>query len=195
MLQDFIAAEDGNGQITIDDQGATISANAQTDWFFHPDGSSLRSNVPSLYLESTAPEVSLVAKVSVGFAGTYDAGALFVQSGPDHWAKLAFELSPQAIPTIVSVVTKGTSDDCDGPRHPDDTVWLRLHVRGGIVAFHFSEDGQFWRFNRTFSLPRSPGAAIRLGLSAQAPTGEGCTAKFTEVSLRHKPLIDFRDGS
>jgi regulation of enolase protein 1 (concanavalin A-like superfamily) len=195
MLQDFIAAEGGNGQITISDQEATITAQARTDWFFHPDGFSRQANVPSLVLETTAPEVSLAAKVSVGFAGIYDAGALFVETGPDHWAKLAFELSPQGFPTIVSVVTKGTSDDCDGPRHPADAVWLRLHVRGGIVAFHFSEDGQFWRFNRTFSLPRSPGAAIRLGLSAQAPTREGCTARFTEVKLRHTPLIDFRDGS
>lgn len=101
-------------------------------------------------------------------------GALFVDTGPDHWAKRAFELSPQGFRTIVCFVTKGTSDDCDGPRLPADEVRLRLHVRRGIVAFHFSEDGQFWRFNRTFSLPRSPGAAICLGFSAQAPTGEGC---------------------
>lgn len=156
MLQEFIAAENGNGKITISDQEATIATQARTDWFFHPDGSSRQANVPSLVLETTAPEVSLAAKVSVGFAGTYDAGALFVDTGPDHWAKLAFELSPQGFPTIVSVVTKGTSDDCDGPRHPADAVWLRLHVRGGIVAFHFSEDGHFWRFNRTFLLPPQP---------------------------------------
>ncbi|TGN67205.1 DUF1349 domain-containing protein [Paracoccus liaowanqingii] len=179
----------------MNDNAATISAGTRTDWFFHPDGSSRQANVPSLVLETTASEISLSAKVSVGFVGTYDAGALFVHTGPDHWAKLAFELSPQGFPTIVSVVTKGTSDDCDGPRYTPCTVWLRLHVRGGIVAFHFSEDGQVWRFNRTFSLPRSPGAAIRLGLSAQAPTGAGCTARFTEVQLRHTPLIDIRDGS
>ena len=70
MLQDFIAAADGNGQIAIDEQGITISAEARTDWFLHPDGSSRQSNVPSLFLETTAPEVSLAAKVSVGFAGT-----------------------------------------------------------------------------------------------------------------------------
>jgi regulation of enolase protein 1 (concanavalin A-like superfamily) len=98
MLQNFIATEGGNGQITISDQEATITARARTDWFFRPDGSSRQANVPSLVLKTMAPEVSLAAKVSVGFAGTYDAGALFVDTGPDHWAKLAFELSPQGFP-------------------------------------------------------------------------------------------------
>ena len=46
MLQDFIAAEGGNGEITISDQEATITAKARTDWFFHPEGSSRQANVP-----------------------------------------------------------------------------------------------------------------------------------------------------
>ncbi len=45
MLQDFIATEGGNGQITISDQEATITAQARTDWFFHPDGFSRQANV------------------------------------------------------------------------------------------------------------------------------------------------------
>lgn len=195
MLDAFTATPDGHGTITIDATGATIAAGAATDWFFRPDGSQQKAEVPRLILDTTAPEISLSARVSVGFAGIYDAGALFVQTAPDQWAKLAFEQSPQAGPTIVSVVTKGTSDDCDGPAHAADAVWLRLHVRAGIVAFHFSDDGRLWRFKRTFSLPRQPGAAIRLGLAAQAPKGEGCTARFAQVQLRHAPLMNFRDGS
>lgn len=167
MLQDFVAADE-NGQIAVDDQGATISTKARIGLIFHPDGSLRQSSVLSLVLQTSASEVSIVAKVSVGFAGTQDAGALFVQTGPDHWAKPAFEASPQAFPTIVSVATKGRSDDCDGPRHSANSVWLRLYVRGEIAAFHSSENGQFCSFNPTFSLLRSPGAAISLSLSAQA---------------------------
>lgn len=106
----------------------------------------------------------------------------------------AFALSPQGFPTVVSVVTKQTSDDCDGPRLAQGLVWLRLYLQGEVVAFHFSEDGEFWRFARTFSLRRHPGGSVTLGLAAQAPMGAGCEAVFRSVSVSHDLITDFRNG-
>lgn len=194
-MQAFRPHPNASGTVVVTADGAVITANAQTDWFFHPNGQTRLSNVPSLVLDTAEPVVSITAQVAVDFSGTYDAGALFVQTAPDQWAKLAYELSPQGIPTVVSVVTKQTSDDCDGPRVPGGTVWLRLYVQDNIVALHFSEDGTLWRFNRTFSLARSPGAMVKLGLAAQAPLGNGCEAVFSSVRVAHDRIADFRNGT
>jgi regulation of enolase protein 1 (concanavalin A-like superfamily) len=193
-VKDFQQNLNNSGQIELTTDGAVISASAETDWFFHPNGQVRLSNVPSLFIETDAQVISLRALVTVEFAGSYDAGALFVQTAEDHWAKLAYEFSPQAIPTVVSVVTKGVSDDCDGPRVPAGQVWLRVYVDGNIVNFHFSEDGTFWRFNRTFALPRSLDGKIKLGLSAQAPLGNGSRATFRNVTVNHDAISNFRNG-
>jgi regulation of enolase protein 1 (concanavalin A-like superfamily) len=193
-VKDFQQNLNNSGQIEVTTDGAVISASAETDWFFHPNGQVRLSNVPSLFIETDAQVISLKALVTVEFAGSYDAGALFVQTAEDHWAKLAYEFSPQAIPTVVSVVTKGVSDDCDGPRVPAGQVWLRVYVDGNIVNFHFSEDGSFWRFNRTFALPRNLDGKIKLGLSAQAPLGNGSRATFRNVTVNHDAISNFRNG-
>ncbi len=193
-MKDFQQNLNNSGQIELTTVGAVISASAETDWFFHPNGQVRLSNVPSLFIDTDAQVISLKALVTVEFAGSYDAGALFVQTADDHWAKLAYEFSPQAIPTVVSVVTKGVSDDCDGPRVPSGQVWLRVYVDGNIVNFHFSEDGTFWRFNRTFALPRSLDGKIKLGLSAQAPLGNGSRATFRDITLNHDAISNFRNG-
>ena len=193
-MQAFHPHSNSSGAIQITDDGARISANAKTDWFFHPNGKMQQSNVPSLVLETSDSVISITALVAVNFSGTYDAGVLFIQTAPDQWAKLALEFSPQGFPTVVSVVTKQTSDDCDGPRLPAGLVWLRLYVQDEIVAFHFSEDGELWRFARTFSLPRRADGVIKLGLAAQAPMGLGCEATFRSVSVSHATLPDFRNG-
>ena len=194
-MQAFQAEARQHGAIQRTADGARIAAHAKTDWFFPPNGLSQQCNVPALVLETPAPVVSLQAQVSVNFSGTYDAGLLFVEMAPDQWAKLAFELSPQGFPSVVSVVTKQTSDDCDGPRYAGESVWLRLYVQDQVLAFHFSEDGALWRFARTFSLPRRSDGAIRLGLAAQAPVGAGCEALFRSVAVSHELITDFRNGS
>jgi hypothetical protein len=70
---------------------------------------------------------------SVEFASVYDAGVLLVHASERQWAKLCFEYSPQQRPTLVTVVTRGTSDDCNsyeaapgqpGPWQTADITWL-----------------------------------------------------------------------
>jgi regulation of enolase protein 1 (concanavalin A-like superfamily) len=94
-----------------------------------------------------AGDFRLVARVSVEFASKYDAGVLVLQAGERNWAKLCFELSPQLTPMAVTVVTRGTSDDCNSfeveatPHGEDDQVRERK-------AFHASSDGSWWRLLR-----------------------------------------------
>ena len=65
----------------------------------------------------------------------------------------------------------------------------------GVVAFHYSLDGgKYWTLHRLFTL-RDPHAPLSVGLLAQAPTGEGCTARFSEIRYAESALADPRDGS
>ena len=182
------------GRIDFEGNNAAIEAGSNTDWFFDPRGSAKLRNVPSMAMSIEAPVFVLQAKVSVDFGSRFDGGTIFVQASEDAWAKIAFEYSPQHIPTIVSVVTKDVSDDCDGPSFEKEAVYLRLSAQDGAFAFHFSETGHHWRFLRWFSLPRGSGP-LTIGLSAQSPLGNGCRVRFSDIRLSYDPVSDLRDGS
>jgi regulation of enolase protein 1 (concanavalin A-like superfamily) len=170
-----------------------IVAGPQTDWFNDPAGGAPKGNAPVALFSPAEPTFSLSARVTVGFAATYDAGVLFLHASAGHWAKLCFEVSPQGRPGVVSVVTRGTSDDCNSVMIDGDTVHLRLYCQGDVAAFHYSVDGRWWHFVRLFTL--GPLAKARAGFSAQSPTGAGCAATFAGIRYRPAPLADLRDGS
>jgi regulation of enolase protein 1 (concanavalin A-like superfamily) len=84
-----------------------------TDLFTDPATGIPQDNAPVALF--TPPDASflLSAKVAVDFAADFDAGSLQVRVSDDHWGKLCFEYSPQREPMVVSVVTRGASDDCN----------------------------------------------------------------------------------
>ena len=82
----------------------------------------------------------LAARVSVGFAATYDAGVLALHVGERCWAKLCFERAPDGTPMVVSVVTRDVSDDSP-PRLAANQVWLRIARRRPAFAFHHRPTG------------------------------------------------------
>jgi len=141
-------------------------------------------------------DFTLSAKVTVGFADTFDAGVLFLYAAERRWAKLCFELSPQHRPTAVTVVTRGLSDDCNSFEVDGDTVWLRITRTGRAWAFHASTDGAWWRMLRYFSLgEQDAGDTVKVGFIAQSPTGQGCTATFEQIAFSSGAPADLRDGS
>jgi len=142
-----------------------------------------------------AGDFTLAAAVRVEFARAFDAGALLLHARERHWAKLAFEYSPQLRPTAVTVVTKGVSDDCNSFEVDGDTLWLRITRSGRAWAFHASADGSWWRLLRYFALGGDPAELVRVGFLAQSPTGEGCTATFDHISFRPGATENLRDGT
>ena len=120
--------------------------------------------------------------MTVDFAARFDAGALLLYVDDGSWAKLCFEYAPLKVPTVVSVVTRGLSDDCNSYPVEGNSTWLRIARRGGAFAFHSSTDGESWQLVRHFAL--APAAEIAVGFLAQSPEGEGCTATFD--SIRHR---------
>lgn len=91
----------------------TITAGANTDWFYDPNCSNRNDNAPAALFTPPDTHFLLSAKVTVTFATPFDAGVLVLYEQDDVWAKLCFENSPQHKPMIVSVVTRGLSDDCN----------------------------------------------------------------------------------
>ena len=119
---------------------------------------------------------------------------LFLHQGPEDYAKLCFERLPSGDAAVVSVVTRGTSDDAVGPVVDAESVLLRISRMGPIFAFHFSADGQRWELVRLFRF-RNPDRPTHIGPLAQSPTGESCTATFDQFSCVERTLRDPRDGS
>ncbi len=118
---------------------------------------------------------------------------LLLHAGERHWAKLCLELSPQRLPTAVTVVTRETSDDCNSFEVAGAALWLRITRTGRAWAFHASADGDWWRLLRYFSLGED--GPVRIGFLAQSPAGQGCTASFEQIALRAGAPADVRDGS
>lgn len=183
-----------HGRAEIGHDTVEFIANGKTDWFFNPTDGSRLSNVIRLTQEVDHEAFSLSARISVDFASPYDAGALFIQCDEENWAKVAFEYSAERKPTIVSVVTRTTSDDADGPSYHGDHVWLRLYCDGKIIAAHFSENGRYWRFLRFFTIPGVGRRPLRIGLGAQSPTGAGTRVRISDLRLTPARIENLRNG-
>ncbi len=173
-------------------KGLSILAGAQTDWFVDPAGIYSRDNAPCALATLSDDNFLLSAKVSVAFASAFDAAAFQIRVADDRWAKLCFEYSPQHRPMIVSVVTRGVSDDCNSVEIGGTEVYLRVARTLQTLAFHYSLDGRFWQFVRYFTLGHL--ASLRMGFSAQSPTGSSCAVVFSEINYCKGSLQDNRSG-
>lgn len=176
------------------DSASTLSVTAgpQTDWFVDPRrrvGAVL--NAPAAVGAPTAP-YTLSARVGVDFAAQFDAGVLVVYSSEHTWAKLCFEYSPQREPMVVSVVTRGVSDDCNSFVVDGSHVWLRIARTPPAFAFHASTDGSHWQFVRHFALDAAEEPAV--GFLAQSPRGAGCSVVFDDIRYAEKEVQELRSG-
>jgi len=175
----------------------TLTAAANTDLFVDPAGVEQVPDAGRFTGLPPAGDFTLAAQVSVEFASMYDAGVLLLHAAERVWAKLCFEYSPQLRPTAVTVVTRGTSDDCNSFEVDGHTLWLRITRSGAAWAFHASTDGAWWRLLRYFALSGDGGAAgpVRVGFLAQSPAGPGCAATFDRITFRPGAPANLRDGS
>jgi regulation of enolase protein 1 (concanavalin A-like superfamily) len=180
------------GEHRVEDGALIMVGGPGSDLFADPAGSGSLPDAGRLTGVPPAGDFTVSARVTVGFRCSYDAGALLLHADERRWAKLCFELSPQRKPTAVTVVTRGTSDDCNSFEVAASTLWLRVTRTGKAWAFHVSPDGQWWRLVRYFSLGADD---VRVGFLAQSPIGQGCTVTFDHIALRPGAPSDLRDGS
>jgi uncharacterized protein len=173
------------------DSVLTFSAGQQTDWFIDPEGTVTILNAPALLMRVQQPCL-LRAHVTVDAAATYDAGVLAVYQSDEVWAKVCLELSPQGQLMVVSVVTRGTSDDCNSVPVIGQSIYLRVAKLERAYAFHYSLDGRGWHLVRYFRLGESP--EVEIGFLVQSPIGDGCTASFSDISYLPQKLNNIRSG-
>jgi len=171
------------------DDALTLSAGPGTDLFSDPGGPDRYGNAPAL-LGRLDGDFTLSARITAELKSTYDAGVLLLYAGEQSWAKFCVELSPQGRPTIVSVVTRGVSDDCNSIPAEGDHIRLRIARLGPAFAFHVAIDSDFWHLVRYFTLDGDP----EVGFLAQSPTGPGITVRFSEITYSPRRLSDIRSG-
>jgi uncharacterized protein len=175
----------------IDGAELLIKAGPRTDLFVDPAGTPPTLDAPRL-LGPIAGDFQLSARVAVEFGETFDAGALLLYGRERTWAKLCLEYSPEGRPMVVSVVTRGRSDDANAFVVDAGPVWLRVARMGPSAAFHASSDGAGWVFVRHFELDSAWPLAV--GFLAQSPLGQGCVATFDEICYSPAKLEDLRGG-
>ncbi|MEW1960401.1 DUF1349 domain-containing protein [Kineococcus sp. NPDC059986] len=192
---DLLASE---GSVwTATSAGIEGAAPAGTDLFVDPSGDSgvaAETLLNAHTLLGTPPEgdFTLAAEVTPDFRATFDAGVLLAWVDDTNWAKLCFERSPAGAVMIVSVVTRGVSDDANGFIVDAPEARLRLARVGKVLAFH-AHDGADWRFVRAFTLPRVA-TELSVGFEVQSPTGDGCRASFANIAFERRTVVDLRNG-
>jgi regulation of enolase protein 1 (concanavalin A-like superfamily) len=170
-----------------------MEAGPRSDWFIDPGSDAVVRNAPAVLMPAAGPW-QFSAIVSTDHRATFDAGVLFVHVDDVTWAKLCLELSPQGEVMVVSVVTRGTSDDCNSVPVEGHSLHLRVSALERAFAFHWSLDGRAWHLVRYFSLGTGAPSRAGVGFIAQSPTGEGCTSEFADITFRPELLADLRSG-
>ena len=171
-----------------------LAAGAGADLYRDPRGSSGAPDAERLVGEVSG-DFQLSARVTARYAATFDSAVLLGWVDDRTWFKICAERDAAGTPRVVSVVTRGTSDDADGWAVDPQGVHLRISRTGSAFALHAYDDGARWQFVRLFTLGTDPQAPLRVGFLAQSPTGEGTEAQFSDIRFTRNALVEVRDGS
>ncbi|MDF2614498.1 MAG: hypothetical protein K0S71_2284 [Clostridia bacterium] len=173
---------------SFDEDRLTVNTPPASDFFRDPAGKVIKDTAPYLYAVIEGDFV-LTAKVDVEMIAEYDSGCLMVMQDEMHWAKVCYEYI-KGIPTIVSVVTKDTSDDCISSKVGSSKPYLKIQRAGNCFGFHYSLDGMTWEMVRYFKM--NAAGAIKAGVVSQSPIGQGCRVVFEQLELEKRRVEDVR---
>ncbi|MGJ5820031.1 DUF1349 domain-containing protein [Paludibaculum fermentans] len=175
----------------VDEDVLHGQAQPGTDLFLDPIGDARKLDAAMLLFQPDA-EFALSACVEVDFQSTFDAGVLVLYQDESNWAKLCFEFSPQGRPMVVTVVTRGVSDDCNSVTIEGNRVFLRAASIGRGFGFHYATSAHGpWHLARAFGLEPLP---VKAGFLVQSPMGQGCQVRFSAISYTSSGLKDLRNG-
>jgi uncharacterized protein len=128
----------------------TIRFGKETDWFVDSFDGTVHHTAPILLFTPSDAFVRS-ARVKVGFDTKMGRRTFMVWADDHHWAKLSFELSPAKQPTMVTVVTRVLSDDCNSIAISGNTVYIQIAKSVPAYVFCSSPDGKSWQVLRVFS--------------------------------------------
>ena len=188
------------GEVVLEENRIIMMAPALTDFFCGGETTSEEGilpeslcNAPYYYTEIDGDFV-LKVKVSHEFRETYDSASVMVMHDMTNWAKCCYELTDFGTHAAVSVVTiNGESDDANGCNiEGQDYLWLIVCRVGRAFSFHYSLDGEKFNMTRYFLMPETK--TIKVGLLAQAPTGNGGKRIYENLSIEHITVKNIRAG-
>ena len=170
----------------------TITVDEGTDFFVNPEDETSIATAPYLYREVQGDFVA-VARVEPNFDAVWNACSLLLHIDESNWIKFAFEYSDATGTSIVSVVTRGVSDDANGPIIDyQPSIWLKLIRKGSIYAMHWSIDGENYNLGRLAAMPFKE--IVKIGMEAQCPSEGPAEHVFSHFSLESKTVKDLRKG-
>jgi uncharacterized protein len=169
-----------------------IEAGPETDWYTSPLDGKVNASAPILLFRPHGDFI-LTARVTLDAPIQWDAGCLMVYESESSWAKFALEVSAYGEPTIVTVVTRRVSDDCNSTATAANSALLRVARKGDAIIFYAALEGRTWRLVRAFRFGPAD-ADLQVGFASQSPIGQGTTARFSEIAYEEKSVADIFSG-
>ncbi len=179
--------------VSVDNGRLVLKANAKSDNFNDPDGKLSNSTAPVLLskLDNSKP-FTFTAKVTPTFNDVYDAGTMYIYLNKDNWFKFAFERDERMLTRAVTVRTIETSDDNNHDVIDSASMYMKISSDTKTIGFYYSLDSKTWQLVRLFR--NNYPADVWIGVSTQAPVGNGTTSTFEDFSLTQSSIKDFRMG-
>lgn len=172
----------------IHGDAVTITAAGKTNLFNSPSGKPKVVDAP-LILFAPEADFTMSAKVTAQLKSVYDVAALVVYQNDDVWAKFCYENSVEQEPTMVSVVTRTFSDDCNS-MPAGNHAYMAVVKKGEEYSFFYSPDNKNWRMVRNFHLPTL--GDVKVGFGIHGSRGNGITGTFSEIKYLPEALDDMR---
>jgi uncharacterized protein len=176
----------------IKNSSIMIVAGAKTDMFRDPNVTYNTDNAPKLLFTPDSNFV-LSASVQQSFKSKWDGGAIVLKWNSLNWIKFCFEKDYTGAHRVVSVVTKGISDDCNSVEIRGNKVFYKIAKAGNVITLYYSTDNASWFLIRHLQFDmRGP---LHVGFLAQSPTGEKCSVTFGDIHYSNRKIKDPYSGN
>ncbi len=170
-----------------DAKSITLFSGEKTDMFRDPNVTYNTDNVPKLLFKADSNFV-FSAAIEHAFISKWDGGAIVLKADSLNWVKCCFEKDYTGARRIVTVVTKGISDDCNSVKLSKNKVYFKMAKADNVITLYYSETGTKWYLIRHFTFDSTQN--LHVGLLAQSPTGKDCKVKFSELKYQVKKIKD-----
>ncbi len=174
----------------LDDSSVKFTSNGKTNLFNSPGGTYYKQNAPMLLFHPDSNFI-FTAKVEATLKEVYDVAALVLYQNNDLWAKLCYENSIAKKETVVSVVTKKYSDDCNSIQIPNNYIFLSIAKKGNEISFHCSLDNKNWYLVRHFRMNFN-NDDLYVGFAIHCSKADKFTAEFSNIKYYSSSLDKMR---
>lgn len=171
----------------INKSSIVIVSGEKTDMFRDPNVTYNTDNAPKLMFKADSNFV-LSAAVEHSFTSKWDGGALVLKLDSLNWVKCCFEKDYTGARRVVTVVTKGISDDCNSVKVNSNKVYFKIAKANNVITIYYSLTGAKWFLIRHFTFDAYNN--LNVGFLSQSPTGKECKVKFSDINYVIKKIKD-----